>query len=129
MTNHKIIAIFTPLKGIIGDISVFQPVENSFLPVSSQKRPKSAWQARFQLIQHCQTPAKIAYRVENSPFLWKTHALQKQPKRYSLRAKNARPKRKLSSPFSARPTHLQAQQKKKPLLQSFPIYFRKNRII
>ena len=79
MTNHKIIAIFTPLKGIIGDISVFQPVENSFLPVSSQKRPKSAWQARFQLIQHRQAPTKTAYRVENSPFLWKTHALQSNP--------------------------------------------------
>ncbi|MBQ7412340.1 MAG: hypothetical protein IJW10_05510 [Clostridia bacterium] len=77
MTNHKIIAIFTPLKGIISDISVFQPVENSFLPVSSQKRPKSAWQAHFQLIQHRQTHAKTAYRVENSPFLWKTHASHK----------------------------------------------------
>ncbi len=124
-TNHKIIAIFTPLKGIISDISAFQPVENSFLPVSSQKRPKSAWQARFQLIQHRQTPAKTAYRVENSPFLWKTHALHKATQALFSARKKRKSKMQASLALFSQDPPFASTIKKEALLQELLYLFSK----
>ena len=129
MTNHKIIAIFAPLKGIISDISAFQPVENSFLPVLSQKHPKPAWQARFQLIQHRQTPTKTAYRVENSPFLWKTHALHKATYALFSACKKMQDQNVSLAPFPQDRHSFASTTKKEAPFTELLYLFSKNRII